>query len=232
MAGDVEELIIGGPPEGGPPVRRRSLAALLGGAALVCAVGLTATIALNDADPTVGPTSSSTSLQPGPDNDDPTRASTMNKKQAQILALVRAKLPGDVQPQAQHGVGEASVVAMAISDRQGYTWVLARIGTVGGDGWDPCRAVRSCSVKQLKGGGTLYTLDEVETGGNSTHYSASYTYERPDGRYVYFNQSNVFDANGRRSSLPLTDKQVARIVTAPEWGTVVADCRPDVGPNC
>jgi hypothetical protein len=231
MAGDVEELIIGGPPEGGPPLRRRSLAALLGGAALVGAVGLTATLALDDADPTVGPTPSSTALQRGPGHDESTPASTMTKKQAQMIALVRAKLPAEVRPRAEHGVGEASVVAMAISDRQGYTWVLARIGTVGGAGWDPCRAVRSCSVTQLKGG-KLYTLEEVETGGNSTHYSASYTYERPDGRYVYFNQSNVFDADGRRSSLPLTDRQVAIVLTAAEWDALVADCRPDPGPDC
>ena len=231
VAGDVDELIIGGPPQDGPRSKRRFVAALLGGAALIAAVGLATTLSLGNGDPAAGPTASSPTVQSGPAGFDPTSSGAMTKKQTEILALVQAKLPAQVQLRAQHGIGQASVVAMAISDRQGYTWVIARVGTVGGDSWDPCRSVRSCSVERVKDG-TLYSLQEVETGGNSTHYSASYTYERPDGRYVYFNQSNVFDPDGRRSSLPLTDNQVVKILTAPEWNALVADCQPDPGPNC
>ena len=80
--------------------------------------------------------------------------------------------------------------------------------------------------------GKLFTLQELEISGNATHYSATYTYERPDSRYVSFNQSNVFDPGGRRSSLPLTDDQVRDMLLAPEWDALVADCRPDPGPNC
>jgi hypothetical protein len=121
---------------------------------------------------------------------------------------------------------------MAIADSQGHTWVHARIGATGDDGWDPCRAAAGCSVERVKGGGMLYTRQELESSGNGTHYAATYTYERPDGRYVNFGQSNVFNPDGRRSSLPLTDDQVRDILTAPEWDGLVADCRPDPGANC
>ena len=231
VAGDVEELIIGGSPQARPRGRRRSLAALLGGVAMIGAVGVTATLALDNGGPAAGPTPSSTTLQVGPIGGAPTSSTAMTEKQTEIRALIQAKLPRQVKLRAAHGVGQASVVAVAISDRQGYTWALARVGNVGGDGWDPCRSDRGCSVRQVQNG-TLYALQELETGGNSTHYSASYTYERPDGRFVYFNQSNIFDPESRRSSLPLTETQVVKILTAPEWDELLADCQPDPGPNC
>jgi hypothetical protein len=155
----------------------------------------------------------------------------MTQKQLEILAVIETKLPGELKVAAHHGLGTWSIVAMAISDPQGLTWVDARVGTTGEDGWDPCRAADSCSVEGVKDG-TLFILEELKSGGNSTHYSASYTYQRRDGRYVYFVQSNVFDPDGRRSALPLSDDQVRDLLTAPEWDGLVADCRPDPGPNC
>jgi hypothetical protein len=214
VSADIDELVIGATRQGRPRGRRRVLTAL-SGAAVVCAAGLTVTLAVDD----------------GPAPESPTSSSAMTHKQLQILEVITTKLPGDVEVTAHHGMGELSDVAIAISDSQGLTWVDARIGTLGEDGWDPCRGTDSCSIERVKDG-TLYTLEELETGGNSTHYSASYTYERADGRYVYFVQSNVFDPAGRRSSLPLTDEQVRDMLLAPEWDALLTDCRPDPGPNC
>ena len=230
---DIDQLVIGANRHGRHLLRRRVLTALVCGAvAVICGIGVTSTLARDNGNGSspVGPTTSSTT-QGGPDRSNPTSSGAMTQKQLEILEVIESKLPGELKVTAHHGIGESSVVAMAISDSQGYTWVDARVGTTGEDVWDPCRAVRSCSIQRVKGG-TLYTLQEVETGGNSTNYSASYTYERPDGRYVYFVQSNIFDPAGRRSSLPLTDEQVRDMLVAPEWDALVADCRPDPGPNC
>ena len=232
---DIDQLVIGATRQGRHPVRRRVLTALICGAAgVMCAAGLAGTLALdngNVSSPAAGPTPSSATFQGSPAPGVPTPSTAMTQKQLEILAVIKAKLPGELKMTAHHGIGESSVIAMAISDSQGYTWVDARVGTKGEDDWDPCRAVQSCFIQRVKDG-TLYILQELETGGNSTHYSASYTYERPDGRYVYFVQSNVFDSDGRRSSLPLTDDQVRDMLLAPEWDALVADCRPDPGPNC
>jgi hypothetical protein len=210
---EIDELVIGGTRQGRPTLTRRALAALVSGAAVIGAVGLVGILARNDG------------------NGDPTSTNAMTQKQLEILAVIEAELPGELKVAAHHGIGTRSIVAMAISDSQGLTWVDARVGTTGEDGWDPCRAVASCSVEPVKDG-TLFILEELKNEGSSTHYSASYTYERRDGRYVYFVQSNVFDPDGRRSSLPLTDDQVRNLLTAPEWDRLVADCRPDPGPNC
>ena len=233
LGGDVDLLVIGATRQGRHLVRRRVLTALVSGAVL-CAVGLAGTLALNNgtlSSPAARSTPSSSTLQSSPVLGVPTTSSAMTQKQREILALIKAKLPGELKVTAHHGMGMSSVVAMAISDSQGNTWVDARVGTTGEDGWDPCRAAESCSIERGKDG-TLYTLQELETGGNGTHYSASYTFERPDGRYVYFVQSNVFDHDGRRSSPPLTDDQVRDMLMAQEWDALVADCRPDPGPNC
>jgi hypothetical protein len=233
-APDIDQLVIGADRRDSHLARRRVLMVLVCGAvAVICGVGVASTLARDNGNGSspVRPTISSTADQGGRDLNDPTSSGATTRTQAEILKLIEAKLPADLKVTAHHGVGESSVIAMAISDSQGYTWVDARVGTTGEDVWDPCRAVRSCSIQRVKDG-TLYTLQEVETGGNSTNYSASYTYERPDGRYVYFVQSNVFDPAGRRSSLPLSDEQVRDMLIAPEWDALVADCRPDPGPNC
>jgi hypothetical protein len=233
VGGDVDLLVIGASRQGRHRVGRRTLTALVSGMAVIGAVGLASTLALGHDDssapdrPTTSSTTLSGSLAPGV----LTSSGAMTQKQLEILAVIEAKLPGELKVAAHHGIGQRSIVAMAILDSQGYTWVDTRFGTTGGDGWDPCRATNSCSVERVKGG-TLYSLREIETGGNSTHYSASYTYERPDGRYVYFNQTNVFDPDSRRSSPPLTDDQVRDMLTSPEWDRLVADCQPDPGPNC
>jgi hypothetical protein len=225
---DIDELVIGGTRQGRPVLTHRALAALASGAALVCAAGLAATLAVDNGnvpDP-ASPTMSGGSVSGG-------RAASgaMTQKQRQILAVIQAKLPGELKVTAHHGIGTRSIVAIAIADSQGHTWVDARVGTTGEDGWDPCRAVQSCSVERVKKG-TLYTLEELESGGNGTHYAATYTYERADGRYVSFGQSNVFNSDVRRSLLPLTDEQVRAILAAPEWDGLVADCQPEPGPNC
>ena len=229
---DIEELVIGGT-RPGRPLTHRALTALVIGAAVICVGGVAATVALdngNAPDP-AQPTSSSPTTSESSVSGAPTSSSGMTQKQLEILAVIKAKLPGELRVAAHHGIGTRSIVAIAIADSQGHTWVDARVGTAGEDGWDPCRAVSSCSVERVKDG-TLYTLQELESGGNRTHYATTYTYERLDGRYVYFGQSNVFDPHGRRSSLPLTDDQVRDLLTAPDWDRVVADCQPDPGPNC
>jgi len=230
---DIDELIIGGTRPGRRFVRGRALTALIIGVAVISALGLAGTMSLHHGNviAPATPTPSATTLGGSPPPALTTPSDEMTQKQLEIVAVIKARLPRTLKVTADHGIGKSSVAAMAILDSQGYTWLDARVGTTGEVGWDPCRAVRSCSVERVKDG-TLYDLQEVETGGNSTHYSASYTFERPDGRYVYVNQSNVFDAERRRSSLPLTDHQIRDIVTAPEWDAVVADCRPDPGPNC
>jgi hypothetical protein len=215
---EIDELVIGGTRQGRPVVTRRALTALVSGAAVICAVGLAGILALDNGN-------LSSPDRPTPSSD------AMTPKQLEILAVIEAKLPGELKVAAHHGLGTSSIVAIAISDSQGLTWVDARVGTTGEHGWDPCRAAHSCYVERVKDG-TFYTLEELKTGGNSTHYSATYTFERSDGRYVYFGQSNVFNPDGRRSSLPLSDDQVRDMLTAPEWDGLVADCRPDPGPNC
>ena len=229
---DIDELVIGGTGQG-RPLSRRTVAALVSGAALICAAGLAATLAVdnqtgsNPAGSTSSPTIPGGSVAGGPTSS----SGAMTEKQLEILAVIKAKLPGELKVTAHHGISTRSIVAMAITDSQGHTWVDARVGTTGDDGWDPCRRVRSCFVERVKGG-TLYTLHELESSGNGTHYAATYTYERPDGRYVYFGQSNVFNSDGRRSSMPLSDDEVRDMLTAPEWNALVADCPPDPGPNC
>jgi hypothetical protein len=228
MGAGVDELIIGSTRQG-RPLSHRTLTALVSGASVICAAGLAATLAVDNGNWSnpAPPTSSSPPIQgssvPG--------VSAMTQKQLEILAVIEAELPGELKVIAHHGIGTRSIVAMAISDSQGITWVDARVGTTGGDAWDPCRAVRSCSVERVKDG-TLYTLEELESSGNGTHYAATYTYERLDGRYVTFGQSNVFDPDRGRSSVPLTDDQVRNLLTAPDWDGLVADCQPDPGPNC
>ena len=229
---DIEELVIGGTRQG-RPLTHRALTALVSGAAVICAGGLAATVVLDNGNVSnpAQSTSSSPPLSGSSVSGAPTSSSAMRQKQLEILAVIKAKLPGELAVTAHHGIGTRSIVAIAIADSQGHTWVDARVGTTGEDGWDPCRAAKSCSVERVKNG-TLHILEELEISGNGTHYAATYTYERPDGRYVYFGQSNVFNPDGRRSVLPLTDDQVRDMVTAPEWDGLVADCQPDPGPNC
>ena len=231
--GDVDLLVIGASQQSRPG-RGRALAALVSGVAVIgAAVGLAGSLALghDQASTPARTTPSSVSVQGSRAPGVPTSSSGMTPKQLQMLAVIEAELPGKLKVTNYHGIGNWSVVAMAILDSQGYTWVDARVGTMGEAGWDPCRGVASCSVERVNDG-TLYSLWEIETSGNSTHSSVSYTYERPDGRYVYFNQSNVFDPEGRRSSPPLTDDQVRDMLTAPEWDALVADCLSVPGPNC
>jgi hypothetical protein len=229
----VDELIFGATRQSRRFIAGRALAALIIGVVVISAAGLAGTMSLQhgNAPAPARPTPSSTALGGSPSPAFSTASDAMTRKQLQIVALVKAKLPRTLQVTADHGIGQRSVADMAILDSQGYTWIDARVGTLGEVGWDPCRGVYSCSVERVRGG-TLYTLQEVETEGNSTHYSASYTFERPDGRYVYVNQSNVFDGAGRRLTMPLTDRQVRDIVTASQWDALVADCRPEPGPNC
>jgi hypothetical protein len=232
VATDIDELVIGTSRQGRPLPGRRAITALVSGAAVLCVVGLAGALSVNNdqsSSPDRSP-SSSPPPQSSPDLGVPTPGA-MTQRQLEILAVVKAKLPSELKVAAHHGIGRWSIVAMAISDAQGLTWVDARVGTTGEDGWDPCQAAESCSIERVQGG-TLYTLHELETGGNETHYSATYTYERPDGRYVSFNQSNVFDPDGRRSTPPLTDDQVRDLVTAPQWDGPAAACRPDPGANC
>jgi hypothetical protein len=232
--GDVDLLVIGGNQHGRRSLSGRGLAALVSGVAVIgAAVGLAGSLALghDETSTPARPTPSSATVQGSRAPGVPASSSAMTPKQLQMLAVIKAELPGKLKVTNYHGIGDWSVVAIAILDSQGYTWVDARVGTTGGPGWDPCRGVASCSIKRVNNG-TLYSLWELETGSNSTHSLASYTYERPDGRYVYFNQSNVFGPEGRRSSPPLTDDQVRDMLTAPEWDALVADCLPVPGPNC
>ncbi len=232
--GDVDLLVIGGSEQGRRPGRGRALAALASGVAVIgVVVGLAGSMALghDDASTPNRPTPSSVSVPGSRAPGVPSASDAMTPKQLQMLAVIEAELPRKLKVTNYHGIGNSSVVAIAILDSQGYTWVDARVGTLGEAGWDPCRGVASCSVERVNDG-TLYSLWEIETSGNSTHSSVSYTYERADGRYVYFNQSNVFDPEGKRSSPPLTDDQVRDMLTAPEWDALVADCLRVPGPNC
>jgi hypothetical protein len=232
VAPDIDELVIGPNRQDRPLLGRRAVTALVSGMAVICTVGLTGVLTSNgdNSSGPVQPTPVSPTSQDSPAVDVPT-SSAMTEKQLAILAVVKAALPDELKVTAHHGIGRRSIVAVAISDSQGLTWVDARVGTTGEQGWDPCQAAKSCWTERVRQG-TLYTLQEVETGGNETHYSATYTYVRPDSRYISFNQSNVFDPVGRRSSPPLTDDQVRDLLTAPQWDGFVADCRPDPGPNC
>lgn len=231
--GDVDLLVIGASPQGRRTGRGWALAALVSAVAVIgAAVGLAGSaLGHDDASSPARPTPSSVSVQGSRAPGVPTSSSAMTPKQLQMLAVIKAELPRKLKVTNYHGIGNWSVVAIAILDSQGYTWVDARVGTLGEAGWDPCRGVASCSVERVNDG-TLYSLWEIETSGNSTHSSVSYTYERPDGRYVYFNQSNVFDPEGKRSTPPLTDDQVRDMLTAPEWDALVADCLRVPGPNC
>lgn len=228
----IDQLVIGPTREGRQLRRRRALVALVSLAAVLCTVGIARALTLDNGSSfsPVRPTRSSPTPQSSPGLGVPTRGA-MTQKQLAILAVVKAALPEEVEVTAHHGIGRRSIVAVAISDSQGLTWVDARVGTTGEQGWDPCQAAKSCWIERVKQG-TLYTLHEVETGGNETHYSATYTYVRSDRRYISFNQTNVFDPDGRRSSPPLTNDQVRDLLTAPQWDGFVADCRPDPGPNC
>ena len=231
--GEIDLLVIGSDRQGHRPPRRWTFAALISGLAVVAVVALAGNLALTHglSSPDARPTPSSATLPGSVGPGVPTSSTAMTKKQLEILALIESELPGELKVTGHHGIGESSIVAMAILDSQGYTWVDARVGTAGGYGWDPCRSEASCTIKRVKDG-TLYSLQELETNGNRSHYSATSTYERSDGRYVYFNQSNVFDPDGRRSTMPLTDSQVRQMVTAPAWDALVADCQPAPGPNC
>ncbi len=228
----IDELVIGGTRQR-RPLSRRTLTALVSGAALISAAGLAVTLGVDNgnAPKPDQPVSPAPTISAGSASGVPASSGAMTEKQLEILAVIKTKLPGGLTVAAHHGIATRSIVAIAIADSQGHTWVDARVGTAGEDGWDPCRAVMSCTVERVRNG-TLYTLHELEITGNGTHYAASYTLVRPDGRYVYFGQSGIFNSDSRRSLLPLTDDQVRDVLVAPEWDGVLSDCEPDPGPNC
>ena len=137
VATDIDELVIGPTREDRPLLRRRALTGLVSGAAVLCAVGLAAALTLNNGNSSspAQPAASSSTLQSSPVLGVPT-ASAMTQKQLEILAVVKATLPGELKVAAHHVFGESSIVAMAIPDSQGLTWVDARVGTTGEEDWD------------------------------------------------------------------------------------------------
>lgn len=204
-------------------IGRRVAAGVAGGALLLTGVAVVGQLPGRGLElGPVAPTATATSTP------DPVRPPTV----LDVMSVLEPAMPAGAELSEidTTGAPEGEVaVSFTMTDRAGRAWVGGGIDNEIDD--TECDAADGCTRESL-GGGTVWVARNLpgEKAGRGTWYS----FQRPDGHWVWFGQdNNVSGGNGpvTRPEVPLSEDQVRRLLTAPAWDALVARCVA-AGPAC
>jgi hypothetical protein len=149
-------------------------------------------------------------------------------KFADLKRIIKSNLPDELIMRKAVPADERNntMIIFELGDEDGYSWAGGGVSRTDWFGPIPCEAAQGCTESKVDGG-VLRISRDTEKVGDGTWYS----FERADGSEVWFGQRNAFDGNGpvTRERLPLTDKEVIKIITDPEW-TKITDRLPKENP--
>lgn len=143
---------------------------------------------------------------------------------AEVLALFKAKLPRSFtysQIDTKIGMAGEASVAFTVKDTAGRAFV-------GGGIYNKFEGLDcppdSCVEEPLADGTVLVMRDPK---GEKAGEGAWYYFQRADGSWIWLGQRNAFQGNGpvTRPAVPLSETEVRRLLTAPEWDPLVKRCR-------